>query len=80
MRVGQTAYIKNLNVVPLGNLRKEHPGDATEVERHATRLVLGTLGYLTRESRPDLSGPVSILQDRINQAQVSDIQEKKTRG
>ena len=58
MRVGQTAYIKNLNVVPLGNLRKEHPGDATEVERHTMKLVLKALKYLTRESRPDLSGPV----------------------
>ena len=39
------------------------------------RSVLGALGYLTRESRPDLSGPVSILQSRFNKAQVSDIQE-----
>ena len=37
--------------------------------------VLGALGYLARESRPDLSGPVSILQSRFNRAQVSDIQE-----
>ena len=37
--------------------------------------VLGALGYLARESRPDLSGPVSILQSRFNKAQVSDIQE-----
>ena len=39
------------------------------------RSVLGALGYLARESRPDLSGPVSILQSRFNKAQVSDIQE-----
>ena len=36
------------------------------------RLVLGALGCLARESRPDLSGPVSILQSRFNRAQVSD--------
>ena len=41
------------------------------------RSVLGDLGYLARESRPDLSGPVSILQSRFNKAQVSDIQETK---
>ena len=35
------------------------------------RSVLGALGYLARESRPDLSGPVSILQSRFNKAQVS---------
>ena len=39
------------------------------------RSVLGALVYLARESRPDLSGPVSILQSRFNRAQVSDIQE-----
>ena len=39
------------------------------------RSVLGALGYVARESRPDLSGPVSILQSRFNKAQVSDIQE-----
>ena len=37
--------------------------------------VLGALGYLARESRPDLSGPVSTLQSRFNKAQLSDIQE-----
>ena len=39
------------------------------------RSVLGALGYLARESPPDLSGPVSILQSRFNKDQVSDIQE-----
>ena len=39
------------------------------------RSVLGALGYSARESRPDLSGTVSILQSRFNRAQVSDIQE-----
>ena len=39
------------------------------------RSVLGYLGYLARESRPDLSVLVSILQSRFNMAQVSDIQE-----
>ena len=56
MRVGQSAYIKNLDFVPLRKLRR-------------------ALGYLARESRPDLSGFVSILQSRFNKAQVSDIQE-----
>ena len=41
------------------------------------RSVLGALGYSARESRPDLSGPVPILQSRFNKAQVSDIQEPK---
>ena len=37
--------------------------------------MLGALGYSASESRPDLSGPVSILQSRFNRAQVTDIQE-----
>ena len=44
-------------------------------EKIAMRSVLGTLWYLERESRPDLSGNVSILQSRFNKAQVSDIQD-----
>ena len=75
MRGGQPAYIKSLDFVPLGKMRKEQSGDTNETEKVAMISVLGALGYLTRESRPDLSGPVSILQSRSNRAQVSDIQE-----
>ena len=56
-------------------MRKEQSGDANETEKVATRSVLGAVGFLARESGPDLSGPVSILQSRLNRAQVSDIQE-----
>ena len=75
MRVGQLAHIKSLYFVLLGKMRKEQSGDATETEKVAMRSVLEALGYSARESRPDLSGPVSILQSRFNRAQVSDIQE-----
>ena len=75
MRVGQPAYIKSLDFVPLGKLRKEQSGDANVSEKTAVRSVLGALWYLARESRHDLSGPVIILQSRFNKAQVSDIQE-----
>ena len=47
----------------------------TGAKKTAMRSVLGALGYLARESRPDLSGPVSILQSRFNKAQMSDKQE-----
>ena len=43
--------------------------------KKSTRSVLGALGYVACESRPDLSGPLSILQNRFNKAQVSDIRE-----
>ena len=33
MRVRQPAYIKSLDFVPLGKLRKEQSGDANEVEK-----------------------------------------------
>ena len=69
MRVGQPAYIKSLDFVPMGKMRKE------QSEKVAMRSVLGALGYLASESRPDQSGPVSILQSRFNEAHVSDIQE-----
>ena len=75
MRVGQPANIKSLDFVSLGKMRKEQSGDANETEKVTMRSVLGALGYLVCESRPDLSGPVSILQSRLNRAQVSDIQE-----
>ena len=49
-------------------------GSQTEIEKkNAMRPVPGTLGYLARESRPDLSGPISILQGRFNKGQVSGI-------
>ena len=75
MRVGQPAHFKSLDCVPLEKLRKEQSGDANEAEQVAMRSVLGALGHLACESRPDLSGPVSILQSRFNRAQVFDIQE-----
>ena len=53
MRVGQLVYLKSLDFVPLGKMRKEQSGDASETEKVAMRSVLGTLGYLARESRPD---------------------------
>ena len=56
-------------------MRKEQSRDANETEKVAMGSVLGALGYSARESRPDLSGPVSILQSRLNRAQVSDLQE-----
>ena len=66
---------KSLDFVPLGRLRKEHSGDATEIEKNAMRSMLGVLGCSARECRPDLSGPVWILQSRFNRAHVSDIPE-----
>ena len=54
MRVGQPAYIKNLDSVPLEKMRKEHSGDANETEKVAMRSVLGAFGYLARQSRQDL--------------------------
>ena len=60
-----------------GSTRVRQPAyiKSLDFEKTTTRSVLGALGYLARESRPDLSGPVSILQSRDNKAQVSDIQE-----
>ena len=75
MRVGQPVYLKSLDFVPLGKMRKEQSGVANETEKVAMISVLGALGCLARECRPDLSGPVSILQSRLNRAHVSDIQE-----
>ena len=75
MRAWQPVYIKSLDFASLGKQRKEQSGDANVSEKTVMRSVLGALGYLARESRPDLSGPASILQSRFNRAQVSDIQE-----
>ena len=74
MRVGQPAYIKSLDFVSRKTQKRAFQG-ATDIEKNAMRSVVGALGYLARESRPNLSGPVSILQTRFNRGQVSDIQE-----
>ena len=68
MRVGQPVCLKSLVFAPLGRMRKEQSGDANETEKVAMISVLGTLGWLARESRPDLSRPVSILQSRLSRA------------
>ena len=52
---------------------RQQPGDATELERHAMRSVLGALGYLAHQRR---ASSVSTIQGRINRAHVLDIQEK----
>ena len=44
-------------------------------DQPAPGMDFGALGYLARGSRPDLSGPASILQSRFIKAQVSDIQD-----
>ena len=74
MRVGQPAYIKCSGLCAR-ETEEGQSGDANEAEKVAVRSVLGALGDSSRESRPDLSGPVSILQSRFNRSQVSDIQE-----
>ena len=50
-RVGQPAYIKSLDFVPLGKLRKEQSGDANVSEQTAMRSVLGALCFLKRSPR-----------------------------
>ena len=62
--------------MPLGKMRKEQSGDANETEKVAMMISARSSWVLQHvRSRPDLSGPVSILQSRLNSAQVSDIQE-----
>ena len=74
MRVGQPAYIKCLDFVPLGKLRKEQSGDANEVENYAMGQRLELLGIQHVRAGP-MCRCLSILQSRFNRAQVSDIQE-----
>ena len=44
--VGQPVYIKSLDFVPLGKLRKEQSGDANVSEKTAMRSVLGAFRVL----------------------------------
>ena len=74
--VNQGHYARALEYVPMTNARKQQEADAvTEEERAALRRALGSLGWLGRESRPDLIGPISLLQGRITTARVSDVKE-----
>ena len=42
MRVGQPAYIKSLDFVPLGKLRKEQSGDANMNEKNCHEIGAGS--------------------------------------
>ena len=77
IRVGQSAYIKSLDFVPLGKLRKEHSGDDNVSKNNCHEIGVGSSGNLVRESRSDLSRPVMILQSRFNKVQESDMWETK---
>jgi hypothetical protein len=71
--IHQTKFAsERLSEVALPTIRRCDPTavlDATELRR--VRGVLGSLNWLQRESRPDISGNVSIMMSRVSKATVN---------
>ena len=76
IRVGQHHYAKAIDYVVIDRDRRASPAQAcTPGEVKQLRSALGALSFLARESRPDLSGPVSLLQGKVSGARVQDLVE-----
>eukprot|EP00959_Pyramimonas_sp_CCMP1952_P256597 5360216-Pyramimonas_sp.AAC.1 len=52
----------------------------TPTELHQARSLRGSTSFLARESRPDLSGPVSLLQGKMPNLTVDDLLEANRIG
>ena len=62
--------------IPVSKTRKaEKLSYCTDAEVHLMRGLLGTLSWLAKESRPDLSGRVAILQQSMPKPYVQDLLE-----
>ena len=76
IRISQEAAAGCIPEVLIGRGRRQDPGAlVTAEERHGARSALGSLAYVARESRPDLSGPTALLQGRVEILTVKDLLE-----
>ena len=67
---------KEIPLITLSTERRRHPKDlCTEEEISLIRGAAGSCLFLARETRPDLSGPVSLLQGSFPKPAVEDMKE-----
>lgn len=74
--LGQKGFSEGrLETVPIEKERKQNPdAEVTEEERSDFRSVLGSLQWLSTQSRPDISFGVNQLQKRVNCLTVRDLE------
>lgn len=77
IKVCQPMYTQDkVQIIPMSKARKSQKlSYCTEDEIHLMRGLLGTLAWLAKESRPDLSGRVAILQQSMPRPYVQDLTE-----
>ena len=76
VRVHQKEFAEKIPLIPLSTERRRHPKEpCTEEEITLLRGAAGSCLFLARETRPDLAGPVSLLQGSFPRPTVADMKE-----
>ena len=74
--LSQSDYIRKIKPISIpANRREQSESKVTEEERQALRAIIGSLQYAAVNTRPDLASRLSMLQSKINQAQVDTLIE-----
>ena len=74
MRIDQKENVMEIEVINVSSARRSDPDDAC-TETEVSPDVAGSLNYVGRETRPDLCGPVSLLQGKFPKPSVNDMLE-----
>ncbi|CAK0841699.1 unnamed protein product [Prorocentrum cordatum] len=71
----------SIQLINIATERRKEPHSAVTPEGlHQARRLCGSISFLARESRPDLSGPVSLLQGKMPNLVVDDLLEANRIG
>ena len=74
--VSQSDYKKKIKPISIpADRREQHGARIADDERQALRAIIGSLQYAAVNTRPDLASRLSMLQPKINQAQVETLIE-----
>eukprot|EP00435_Cladocopium_sp_Y103_P054548 s1984_g17.t1 len=74
IELDQEKYIEDIPPIEVERHRRQTPDEAiTEKERQAFRGLVGSIQCAASNTRPDLSAKLSLLQSKINSAQVKDL-------
>lgn len=76
IHLNQKDYINNIEAIHIDRDRRKMPeATITDKEKQGLRGLIGSLQYAASNTRPDLSSRLSLLQARINCAQIKDLME-----
>ena len=74
--LSQSEYIRKIKPISITTERRSKLEEkVTEEERQALRAIIGSLQYASVNTRPDLASRLSMLQSKINKAQVETLIE-----